>query len=146
MTANTFLRQDAIFAAIAQGDLPFDPAPITATLGADVLLNNTANFFTGPTIAQGSVGTWYVSGTVTLIDTIGDAQFLSQLWDGSTVIASGAANCAAANNFTIIALSGVISAPAGNLRISCKDVTSTSGKIAFSAGSNSSTITAFRIK
>src|SRR5215469_1021265 len=38
------------------------------TLGADVALNNITTYFDGPSVAQGSVGTWYASGTVTLTD------------------------------------------------------------------------------
>src|SRR2546426_953355 len=38
--------------------------PITNSLGADVALNNTANYFDGPSVAQGTSGTWFASGTV----------------------------------------------------------------------------------
>jgi hypothetical protein len=40
-------------------------SPVTNSLGADVLLNNTANYFTGPSVAQGTSGTWFASGNVT---------------------------------------------------------------------------------
>jgi len=47
-----------------------------------------------------------------------------------------------------MALSGFIASPAGNIRISCKDVTATTGKILFNASGNSkdATISAMRIQ
>lgn len=125
-------------------------SPITASLGADVALNNTANFFDGPSIAQGTVGTWFVSGTVTVIDTTtANALVTAKLWDGTTVIASCTQRIgpAGASGTSSISLSGYITAPAGNLRISCKDGNATSGAILFnnSGLSKDSTITAIRI-
>ena len=52
---------------------PAGATPITASLGADVLLNATGSYFTGPQIAQGTVGTWFASGTVSVLDTAGAA-------------------------------------------------------------------------
>jgi hypothetical protein len=122
-------------------------SPITSSLGADVLMNNTANYFDGPSIAQGSTGTWFVSGTVTMVDTAGVAAFIAKLWDGTTVIASGRITSTGAGNPAPISLSGYIASPAGNLRISCRDSASTSGKIVYDNSGNAkdSTITAFRI-
>lgn len=122
--------------------------PTTASLGADVNLSNTGQYFDGPSIAQGSTGTWFVSGTVTLLEATASPVFDVKLWDGTTVIAStkfyGASS--GGQNYTC-SLSGYIAAPAGNLRISVKDETSTGGKIVYNASGNSkdSTITAFRI-
>ena len=121
---------------------------ITASLGADVNLNNTGSYFDGPSIAQGTSGTWFVSGTVTMSEASASPVFDVKLWDGTTVIAStkfyGASS--GGQNYTV-SLSGYIAAPAGNLRISVKDETSTGGKIVYNASGNSkdSTITAFRI-
>jgi len=122
-------------------------SPITNSLGADVLLDNTANYFDGPSVAQGLVGTWFVSGTVNVIDTAGLAAFVAKLWDGATVIASAALTINAANIIGAISLSGYISAPAGNLRISVKDGTSTSGRMESNGSGNEKdcTITAIRI-
>lgn len=123
------------------------PSPITASTSADIALNNTANYFTGPSIAQGSSGTWFVSGTVTLIDTGATAAIYCKLWDGTTVIASAAG----LNNNVLrgfpVSLSGYITNPSSNLKISCRDVDATTGKILFNQTGNSkdSTITAIRI-
>lgn len=119
---------------------------ISASLGADVLLNNVAAFFDGPSVAQGSTGTWCATGNVTVNDTVG-AIFNVILWDGTSVIASGQAASSVANEPQVVTLSGCSVNPAGNLRISVKDVTSTGGKIFFNATGQSkdSTITAYRI-
>ena len=123
------------------------PAPIHASLGADVALNNTANYFDGPSIAQGTTGTWFVSGTVTMADTAGAGQFYAKLWDGTTVIASGSMASLNSSNAAVIALSGYIVTPAANLKISCRQPNATTGNIKFNFTGNSkdSTISAFRI-
>lgn len=119
---------------------------LTNSLAADVALNNTSLFFDGPSVAQGTSGTWLVTGTVTVTDTVGGAGFNAKLWDGTTVIASARGDTTTTNRDTVT-LSGVIASPAGNLRISVSDTTSTNGKILsnFSNLAHDSTITAFRI-
>lgn len=122
-------------------------SPITATLAADVAMNNSSVYFNGPSVAQGSTGNWFVSGTVTLKDTAGSALFDAKLWDGTTVVASCRTFVNAINQLTSASLSGYIAAPAGNLRIDAKDVSSTSGVIIFNASTNAkdSTISAIRV-
>lgn len=122
-------------------------APVTNSLAADVNLNNTGTYFDGPSCANGTTGTWFASGTVTLTDTAGAGNINIKLWDGSTVIASANVYIPSASAFVCASLSGYITTPAGNLRISCKDVTSTSGKIIFNQSGNSkdSTISAVRV-
>jgi hypothetical protein len=121
--------------------------PTASSLGGDVAMNNTANYFDGPSIAQGTSGTWFVSGQVSCTDTAGAAGLYAKLWDGTTVIASAASRISGANQNTTVSLSGYITNPAGNLRISCRDTTSTSGVILFnnSGLSKDSTITAIRV-
>lgn len=125
----------------------FSMSPITATLGGNVSLNNTGTFFTGPTIAQGTVGTWFVSGSVSLTDTAGAADIYVQLTDGTTVIDSAVHSVLSASAKISVSLSGYIVSPAGNLRISAKDVSSTSGLIYNNQTglAKDSTITAIRI-
>lgn len=123
--------------------------PITNSLGADVLLNNTANYFDGPSVAQGAAGTWFVTGTVTLTDnTSANAALTAKLWDGTSVIASAVSQNSSGTGFVSISLSGFITNPAGNLRISVKDPLTTNGRILFNQSGNSkdSTITAIRIR
>lgn len=120
---------------------------LTISLAADVAMNNIANYFPGPTVAQGSVGKWEASGTVTMLDTAGGAKMDAKLWDGTTVIASGSSVAVGANSPVTISLSGRITSPAGNIRIDVRDASSTNGVIIFNTTGNSkdSTLTVKRI-
>lgn len=110
---------------------------VSTALGADVALSTTAQFFTGPSIAQGTVGQWDVKGSVILNDTSAAATFIVKLWDGTTVLASANVNTNGANFRVSASLAGIISNPAGNLRISVKDATTTNGAINFNIGGDS---------
>jgi hypothetical protein len=122
-------------------------ATATSTaLGADVNLTNLTTYFDGPSIAQGNgTGVWFVTGNVTVTDPT-NAQVYVKLWDGATVIAS-IDNTVSAGFIVGLTLSGFITSPAGNLRLSCRDISNTSGKILFNTTGNSkdSNITAIRI-
>lgn len=120
---------------------------LTNSLSGNVALNNTANYFTGPTVAQGTVGTWCASGTVTLFDTV-IANFVVKLWDGTTVISSAVTSNYVAVKDTAVSLSGCITNPAGNIRISAKDTTAVTGSIDFndSGESKDSTLTVWRVQ
>lgn len=120
---------------------------ITNSLAADVALNNISNYFTGPTCAQGSTGTWFASGKVTFKDTASAATFLVKLWDGTTVIDSANVRSTGAGNNATCSLSGYLASPAGNIRISVQDSSLTTGKIVFndSGESKDSTLSVFRI-
>jgi hypothetical protein len=122
---------------------------LTNSLGADVLLNNTANYFDGPSVAQGSSGAWLATGTVTIQGgTVAVDAVFCKLWDGTTVVSSLRTDVPGANLVTNISLSGVLTSPAGNIRISCRDSSQASGLIRFNASGNSkdSTITVVRIQ
>ena len=140
LTASRAVASDA-----SKGLVSLD-APIANTLSGDVSLSNTGTYFTGPTCAQGASGTWFASGTVVVADTAGTATINAKLWDGTTVISS-AVIVVAINQAQIIALSGFITSPAGNIRISVNDASSTSGLIIFNSSGNSkdSTLTVVRI-
>lgn len=134
------------FRALVSADLG-GMSSITNSLSGNVSLSNTGTFFDGPSVAQGTSGTWLATGTVTLNDTAGGAAFNAKLWDGTTVIASARADTTASNQRIAIALSGFLANPAANIRISVEDATSTSGLIlaAGGSGNTASTLTAIRI-
>lgn len=121
-------------------------APITNSISGNVSLSNTANYFDGPSIAQGTSGTWFASGTITVYDP-GAATFSVKLWDGTTVISSTRTDSPTAGAATAISISGFISSPAGNIRISVKDELSVNGLILANNSGNSkdSTVTAIRV-
>ncbi len=121
--------------------------PIKNSLGANVLLNNTGTTFDGPSVAQGTSGTWFASGAITVTDSAGAAQIRAFLSDGTTTIASGVVTTSGVNVASVIALSGYIASPVGNIRISARDVTSTSGFILFNQSGSGldATLSAIRI-
>jgi len=124
---------------------------ITNSLSADVALNNVALYFTGPTIAQGTSGTWFAFGTVLIECTTGGGGLNNKvnvkLWDGTTVIASTGSFSVSDGSRVPVSLSGYLASPAGNIRISVQNETSTAGKILYNYSGNSkdSTLSAFRI-
>lgn len=118
----------------------------TNVLGADVLLNSTGSYFDGPSMAQGTSGTWFVSGSVVVTDTAGPAIIFCKLWDGTTIINSSAVTVIAATNSNIITLSGFIASPAANIRISCRAPNGTTGKILFNSSGNSKDSSIFGIR
>jgi hypothetical protein len=99
-------------------------------LGADVNLNNVTTFFDGPSMAQGTSGTWFVTGTVTVNDAA-NSVIQAKLWDGTTVISACVSSTTTTTGVMSITLSGVLSSPAANIKISVKDVSATTGKILF---------------
>jgi hypothetical protein len=122
-------------------------APLTNSMGGNQALN-TSTFADGPSVAQGTVGTWCAMGTVTMTDTASVNPVQLKLWDGTTVIASGVVAIPAANDQTMVAMSGCITNPAGNIRISGKSSTTSTSSFLFnnSGLSKDSTITVFRIQ
>ena len=118
---------------------------VTNSLIADVICNDTALYFDGPSVAQGTTGTWFASGTVTVGAPQGQFVYF-KLWDGTTVIASAWNTLNAANHSTAVALSGYISNPAGNIRISVRDASGTTTIYwNISGNEKDSTISAIRI-
>lgn len=115
-------------------------ASLTAsiTVSGDVALNNTANYFDGPSqsVVAGT-GVYFASGTVSLQDTAGAANFDVKLWDGTTVIDSVRTQTYGASGFMSATLSGFIASPAGAIRISVRDPSSTSGAIKANLTGNS---------
>ncbi len=118
----------------------------TAALGANVNLNSTGSYFDGPSVAQGTVGTWraLTKGTVT---SGGIANINAKLWDGTTVIDSGRETVAGANQAHMITMLGDITAPAGNIKASYNDATRTDGTIQYNYSGNSkdTTLVVWRI-
>lgn len=102
-------------------------------LGADVLLNNTANYFNA--INTGAIGVsgqvWKISALASCIDTAGAATFKVRIWDGSSTVyvetphTTSAANYEAAVNVCAV----VTLSAATTFYLSVKDNTSNSGRV-----------------
>lgn len=142
------VKVDNVTLLASAGIIGLKNSSLTNSLGSNVAMNNTALFFTGPSVVQGTTGVWLASGTVTLVDTASVAGFNCVISDGSTNVASARGVSQSANSPIAIALSGVITNPAGNLRISCQDTTSVNGSMQFNASglSKDSTLTVYRIQ
>jgi hypothetical protein len=85
-------------------------------------------------MAQGSTGKWYACGTITLQDISNSSSNINvRLWDGATipVMASTVVTTQSGNpNARVsVTLCGIIANPAGNIRISAKDTSATTGVI-----------------
>lgn len=121
---------------------------LSNSLGSNAALNSST-YTDGPSIAQGTSGTWVVSGAVTVADSAGAQQFTCKLWDGTTVVASAKQSSVVATANSTVPLSGIITTPAGNLRISCLTTASgaTSTLVSNASGNaKDSTISAHRIQ
>lgn len=121
---NWFLNATGQFTPIGSGQINLSTTTTTGFLTyltkattADITISTTS-YTDGPSVSQGSSGTWLASGTITLESSVAASLTFLQLWDGTTTIASCETNIAGLLDATSASLSGVISSPAGNLRIS----------------------------
>ncbi len=98
----------------------------TNALSGNVAFSSTGTTFTGPSVTQTTnPGTWFVTGGITFQDDTSAFKVFAKLWDATTVIASGAARTAAATIPAQITLSGVITNPSSNIKISAVANTAT---------------------
>ena len=138
-----------VAASVAASTLTPDknnPSYFYAALAADVLLNNTANYFDGPGLTLGT-GTWLVLAKAAVTDPTGNSGFYSKLWDGTTVYDSAITTHPGINNFVTVNAAAIVVNPTGPVKISVRGVSSASGKILANQSGNSkdSSITAMRI-
>jgi hypothetical protein len=125
----------------------------TTFLGANVNLNNTANFFNGPnTGAIGASGeVWLIIGVANISDANGAAQTEAALFDGTSYIANSQMQVDAATREVTITIVAVVTlSGATTFTLRAKDQSSTSGLLqttgAATAVTNKATsITAVRI-
>lgn len=113
------------------------------SLGADVTL--AATYVDGPSVAQGTTGTWLATGAVSFSDSASASTVTCKLWDGTTVISSARASTAATSFLAEIHLSGVLSAPAANIKITCKASATTKLLFNSSGESKDSTLTVVQL-
>lgn len=122
---------------------------ITNSLSSNVAIATGAGFTDGPSVAQGTSGTWWVSGGVVVSDTAGNNDFKCKLWDGTTVIDSTVQYAASANKDYNMPLSGYLASPAANIRISCNTSAvgaTTTFRFNDSGASKDSTVSAHRVQ
>ena len=147
---NTFNRNDGTFAQVDLASLATTNFPLnslTKATTANISLSSTASYVDGPSVSQGTSGTWFASGKVTLTSSV-SSNFNVKLWDGTSIIASEIVTSGGGSGFyASSSLSGVLASPAGNIRISCQNRTVGPGTIIFNDSLNSadSIVTALRI-
>ena len=155
MTNNKFLRNDGQFqqvdsvsVVVTTGAASGFLSSLTKATTANITSSSTSVYTDGPTVAQGSSGVWYAVGTLTVTDSAAARQWMAKLWDGTTTIASAASQISAATGPGSITLGGVITSPAGNIRMSCiplSAVATFSMLFNFSGNSADCNVTAIRI-
>lgn len=109
---------------------------VQAFLGADVNLNNTANFFSGPN--TGSIGAsgqvWLISGSGSFIDSV-QAQCEATIFDGTNHLVAETGTIDISNGRLNIYVSVIVTLSAATtFTLKAKDQTNTSGILATSAG------------
>lgn len=101
-------------------------------LGADVALNNTANFFSGPN--TGSIGAsgqvWEIAAKASVKDTAGAAGIVAQIFDGTNALDSGTVTTGGAQFEEVIPLGAIVTlSGATTFTLRAKDVSATSGAL-----------------
>lgn len=154
LNPNWFLNATGQFTAIGSGQVALSTTTTTGFLTfltkattANITSSSTSVYTDGPSVSQGTSGTWYAVGTLTIADSASSRQWMAKLWDGTTTIAS-AGSQAPGTGPSSITLAGVISGPAGNLRMSCipfSPVATFAMQFNYSGNSNDCNITAIRI-
>jgi len=109
----------------------------TSALGANVTLNNTAAWFDGPSITQGTTGVFLVVAHATLTNPSTNCNPSARLYDGTTVWASGRSSTWTAGGLTCISISALVTNPAGNLRLQGNDPQFTNTIMSFNASGQS---------
>lgn len=103
----------------------FQHSALSNYLTANLAVSSAA-YTNGASVAQGTAGTWLATGQVTFLDTNAVANNLSaKMWDGTTVLAATSQIRVVAGGYTTFALVGAISSPAGDIRIACLALNST---------------------
>lgn len=128
---------------------PVTYGAVTNSLGANVNMVTPGTLYTGPSVAQGTVGTWFASGQITVGSPAGGDNFDAILWDGTTVIDSCRFNTTTVGGgyAAVASLSGYLASPAGNIRIEVRGGSRADNIINYNATgySKDSTLSAIRI-
>ncbi len=125
MTQHSFLRNDGGFFPVQATDIALSTTTstgflsfVTSTTTAVFSLSSTATTFDIAFVAQGSTGVWLATAYWSVSDTATINQTNFKLWDGTTVIACGVTRVGAATGFSNGSVTGFITNPSGNIKLS----------------------------
>ena len=131
------------------GTIALNPTTANNTLGGNVTMTTAGTYYDGPSMAQGTSGTWFVTGCVVVTNS-GSSAYRAELWDGTTVFDSAQASLSTFSGgvTTRICLSAIVTNPAANLKISATNITNSGGSIQSNASGfgHDSQIQGVRIK
>ena len=121
-------------------------SPLNGALGSIVTLNTT-NFIDVACVAQGTNGTFFAVGVVTIQGGNSTATIGAKLWDGNNVIATTGVTTSSTGNSIMMSLQGFISNPTGNIRLSVRDNGPSNSNVVFNqtGAGKDTTVTAIRI-
>lgn len=102
----------------------------TVYLGADVVLNNTSNFFSGPATPSLPPGTYLLIGKAVCTDSGSGAQFVAQIHDGSAAIDTAKNAMDSASRACTVPLNKVVTiTTATTFTLQAKDLSATTGTL-----------------
>jgi len=130
------------------GTLAVSLTNTTNTLAGNVAISSAGTLADGPTITQGTSGVWFASGGMVVSSTAAiGTNFYARLWDGTTFLDSANLVTGGANQRITFSLSGLITNPSSNIKMSVLNPDGNPGTIEFNrtGSSKDSTLTAFRI-
>ena len=122
-------------------------SPLTTTLSSPVALNNVSANFDIISVSQGTTGVFVVTTTATALGGITADVIACRISDGTTTFAASSVSVVALGAAPI-AVSAIVTNPAGNLRLNCQDTSSVNGSIEASGsgfGTTDTTLSVFRI-
>ena len=133
--------------ASAGGNLNVALSGLTNSLANPVTMTTEGTYYDGPSVAQGTSGTWLAVGQVSVSGNAVGNYVTCKLWDGTTLIASAGIQTAG-SNYDSMPLSGMLATPAANIKISCEDSSANGGTINASTGAETkaSTLTVIQIQ
>jgi hypothetical protein len=123
----SYIDDDFNAAVKAAGGAGYEVAWFSNFITADIALPVANTLVTGPSIAQGTAGTWLVGGKLSFIDTASSAKFFGVMTDGTTSFAGGQVQTVGANLPAEINFGAIVGSPAGNLRLQLASATTTTG-------------------
>ncbi len=153
MVQRTFLRNDGWFQPVTAGDVGISTTTTTGFLtyltgatSANVAITNTG-FTTAVSLAQGTTGTWLAMGTISFTNVGAAGNFAAQLTDGATLISGAGIQNATASGNASCSLTGIITNPAGNIKLlgTGSGTMLTTVSVAALGSSNATNLTVIRI-